>query len=94
VEPIEQKTNHIVIRVRVQPRASRDQVTLAPEGQVRVALTAPPAEGKANKALVAVVARHLGVRKSAVALESGLKSRDKTLRVDGLSAEEVRRRLA
>ncbi|MFP4502098.1 MAG: DUF167 domain-containing protein [Candidatus Hydrogenedentota bacterium] len=94
MEPSERKTDDVLLKVRVQPRASRDQVVLGGEGPVRVALTAPPAQGKANKALLNIVARQLGVRKSAVSLESGMKSRDKTLRVAGLSAEEIRRRLA
>lgn len=94
MEPGDRTTDDVLLKVRVQPRASRNQVILAGEDQVRVALTAPPAEGKANKALLNIVARQLGVRKSAVTLESGMKSRDKTLRVAGLSAEEIRRRLA
>lgn len=56
-------------------------------------LTAPPVEGKANAALVALLAERLGVRKSDVAILRGQKGRDKLVEVAGLSEEEVARRL-
>jgi uncharacterized protein (TIGR00251 family) len=64
------------------------------DGRYRVALMAPPVDGKANEALIAFVARQLGVKKQALVLTAGSASRDKTIRVDGLTADEVHRRLA
>ena len=78
----------------MRPRASRNAVRVEADGRLDVALTAPPVEGKANKALCAVVADALGVAKSSVEVIAGLKSRDKTLRVEGIGANEVERGLA
>ena len=83
-----------MMRVRVQPRASRDAIMPMDDGRFRIALTAPPVDGKANSALIVFVARQLGLKKQAVSLTAGDASRDKTLRIEGLTSEEVRRRLA
>lgn len=69
--------------VRVQPRASRDRVLGVHGGALKVALTAPPIEGAANEALIALVAKGLGVAKSAVRIVRGERSRDKVVRVEG-----------
>ncbi len=71
----------LIVRVRLQPRASRDEVTGVREGALAVRLTAPPVEGKANAALCAFLAKRLGVPKSRVRLEAGEKGRDKRLRI-------------
>lgn len=78
------------MRVRVKPRSSRNAVSATPEGTVSVALTAAPHDGEANEALRSFLAKFLGVAKSRVVLASGEKSREKTLRIDGLSEEQVR----
>jgi len=80
--------------VRAQPKASRDGVAGLHGDRLKVAVTAPPSGGKANRALARVLARALGVRPSAVAVVAGERSREKTIRISGLSIEEARRRLA
>ncbi len=80
-------------RVRVVPRASRDEVAGLQGEALRVRLTAPPVEGAANLALVDFLARRLGVRKGQVRILSGGTSRDKVVAVEGVSAGEVRARL-
>lgn len=83
-----------VIRVRVQPRASRSEI-VGREGDVwRVRLTAPPAEGRANAALVALLAETLDVRRSDVAILRGQTSRDKLVEIAGLGEDQVASRLA
>jgi uncharacterized protein len=77
---IDRREDGVYLRVRVQPRASRNQALPGPDGTLRVALMAPPVEGAANQALEAYLAKALGVAKSSVAVVSGLKSRDKTVR--------------
>jgi uncharacterized protein len=62
-------------------------------GALKVALTAPPVDGAANKALVEFLAKTLGVPKSGVTIVSGETSRNKTLRVAGISVEDARARL-
>ena len=87
---LEVKADHLLLRVRVQPKASRDAVSVQ-EGRVRVALTAPPVDGAANKALCAFVAKQLSVAKRSVRVASGGKSREKTLRIEGADVATVRR---
>lgn len=79
--------------VRVQPRSSRNAVQVV-EGTVKVWLTAPPTDGQANAALCELIADRVGVPKSAVSVIRGHSSRDKTLRIDGLSAAEIGERIA
>lgn len=80
--------------VRAQPRSSREAIEGVREGALRVALTAPPVEGEANAALVALLAKALGVPKRDVAVVAGSANRSKRLRVVGLTADEVRARLS
>jgi uncharacterized protein (TIGR00251 family) len=79
------------LRVRVQPRASKDEITgWRDNGVLRVRLTAPPVEGRANRALCRLVARAAGVAPSRVSVVRGERSRDKVLQVEGLSAPSLR----
>jgi uncharacterized protein (TIGR00251 family) len=86
--------NSATVNVRVQPRASRNEVAKWDNGVLSIRVTAPPVEGAANKACIELVAEALGVRTSQVELVSGQKSRNKVLSVTGLSQEEVNSRLA
>ena len=71
------------LEVRVQPGAKRDAWTgRLPDGRRKVAIAAPPLDGRANEALVAFVARSLGLPKRAVRLVHGAGGRDKRLEVD------------
>lgn len=79
--------------VRVQPRASRDEIVGVQEDTLRVRLTAPPVEGQANAALIQLLARWLGVRKAAVSIVGGATGRSKWVQVDGLSEAELRDKL-
>ncbi|MBS1801151.1 MAG: YggU family protein [Acidobacteria bacterium] len=77
------------LSVRVHPGAKRNAVTGLHAGAVKIALTAPPVDGKANEALIAFVAEQLRLPRSKVALVAGATSRSKTLRITGKSAAEV-----
>lgn len=79
--------------VRLTPRAARDEISGWQGGELRVRLRAPPLEGRANEALRRLIASRLGLPPSNVELVSGAKGRVKRLKVEGLSQEEVRRRL-
>jgi len=70
------------VRVKVIPRAKKNNVAQADEGSFRVYLTAPPVEGKANAALVEVLADHFKVKKRQVRILGGKKSRDKLVEID------------
>ena len=81
------------IAVRLVPRASREEVLGFAGEELRVRVTAPPVEGRANRALTRLLASKLGVAKSAVRVVAGHGSRCKVVAVDGLHSHEVRARL-
>ena len=80
--------------VKVHPRAKKSAVTGAVGDALKIALTAAPVEGKANRACVEMLAEVLSVPRSSVSIAAGESSRQKVVLVAGLSAEQVRARLA
>ncbi len=82
-----------VIAVRVLPRASRDGVAGTAGDSVRIRLTAPPVENRANEALVRFLADALGVPKGSVEIISGKGGRSKIVRVAGIERSDLFRRL-
>ena len=91
--PIRETPQGATFAIRVQPRASRNAVAGEMGDALKLALTAPPVEGKANEACVEFLSKLLKVPRSSVTIAAGEASRNKVIRVTGLSAEEVRRRL-
>lgn len=83
-----------VIRIRLTPRSSGNEVLGLEDGVFRVKVTAPPVEGKANQALIAFLAKALGISKGKLDMVSGEKSRDKTIRIRGMTRQEVQKALA
>lgn len=81
------------IRVRLQPRSSRNEFLGLSDGILRARVTAPPERGKANNALVELLAATLGVARSSIRILRGHSSRDKWIAVDELSQDELHRRL-
>ncbi len=79
--------------VKVHPRARKNAITGEVGGALKVALTAPPVEGKANEACIEFLAKLLKVPRSSVTIAAGLASRNKVIRVAGLTAQQVRDRL-
>jgi len=79
------------LRVRVSPRSSGEGVVAAPDGVPVVRVTAAPVDGKANAAVCRVVAKKLGLPKSAVRCVSGESARVKTLEIKGATPEAVER---
>lgn len=74
--------------------SSRDQVMDFRDGVLRVKVVAPPQAGKANAAVIALLARHLGVPRRQLQIVRGASSRDKVVEVAGLGQEELLARLA
>ena len=91
--PVAGTATGVRLRLRVQPRASREEMAGVAGGVIRVRLTAPPVDGAANEALVRFLAARLSVARSAVVLVSGHTGRSKAVEVAGLTAEEAARRL-
>ena len=81
------------LRVRVVPRAPQNKIDGWQGETLKVRLQAPPVEGKANSALIALLADTLNVGKGQVEILSGETARLKLVRVHGLSAEQVKARV-
>lgn len=88
------RAEHDLLHVRVQPRAASSAILGWRENALAVRVMAPPVEGAANAAVVALIARALGVRSSAVRVVRGERGRDKWLSVEGLTVAAIRERLA
>ena len=90
---IKETKEGVQFAVRVVPGASKNEAAGIQDGALKVRLTAPPVEGKANRACVAFLADLLGLRRPALSITSGEKSRKKTITVGGLTAAELQSRL-
>lgn len=84
----------VSIRVKVQPRASKNQVAGFMEGSVKLRLTAPPVDGAANKACCEFLAGLFGVAKNKVEIIQGQTGRNKTIRIEGITADAVLKKLS
>jgi uncharacterized protein (TIGR00251 family) len=82
-----------ILRVHVVPNAKNDSVVGMHGGAVKIKLRPPAIEGKANAALLRFLSDQLKLPRRAMVLERGHRSREKFIRINGLSEEEVRRRL-
>ena len=72
-----------MFRVRVQPGASKNEIVGVQQDALKIRISAPPVEGKANRALVQFLAKQLGVKRSQVEIMSGHTSRSKTIHIIG-----------
>ena len=86
---VDERNGETFFTVRVQPRASRTATAGVRDGALVVRLTAPPVEGEANEALVALLASCLKAPKSAVRILSGARGRTKRVAVRGAGAAQV-----
>jgi uncharacterized protein (TIGR00251 family) len=87
---ITEKDGVVIFAVRVQPRASRDDIAGQWEEGLRIRLAAPPADGRANEALRRFLAASLKVPLSAVRIAAGKRSRTKRMEVRGVTPDAVR----
>jgi len=83
----------VTFAVKVHPRAKKNAVTGEVGDALKVSLTAPPVDGRANEACIEFFAKLLKLPRSSVTIASGESSRAKIIRVVGLSAEETRKRI-
>jgi uncharacterized protein (TIGR00251 family) len=83
----------VLLSIKVQPRASKNEIGEALGNELRVKVTAPPVDAAANEALVRLLAEHLDCPRNCVELVRGHTSRHKTVKLHGLSAETVASRL-
>jgi uncharacterized protein (TIGR00251 family) len=78
-----------IFPVRVQPRASKDEIAGEMGGALKVRLCAPAVENRANEALIEFLAQLLKTQKSAVRILSGDRSRTKRLEIRGVTAQQI-----
>ena len=83
----------VFLAVKVQPRASRNELGPLMGAELKVKVTAPPVDSKANDALLLLLAQTLDVPKSKVQLAKGQSSRRKVIRISGLALEDIKTRL-
>jgi hypothetical protein len=91
--PIRESDGATTFAVQVHSRARKSAITGELGDALKVSLTAPPVSGKANDGCIEFFAKLLKVPRSSVTIASGQTSRQKVVRVSGLSAEEIRRRI-
>lgn len=80
-----------VLSVRVQPRASRNEAAVQPDGSLRIRLTAPPVDNAANEALIRFLADTFDVGRSQIEIISGHTGRQKIVRIRSMALEDVKR---
>ena len=81
------------IAVRLRPRGHRDQLMGMRDGVLLARVTAPPVEGRANEALRQMIAKRIGIAPSKVSVVQGKRSRNKVVRVEGVSATALEQAL-
>jgi uncharacterized protein (TIGR00251 family) len=81
----------VTLKVRLQPRASRDGIDGLHGDALKVRVTAPPVEGRANKAVKKLLAEKFGLSPSQIEIIAGERSREKLLRISGISKADMER---
>jgi uncharacterized protein (TIGR00251 family) len=91
--PLQESESGVTFAVKVHPRAKKNAITGELGDALKVSLTTPPIEGRANEACIEFFAKLLKVPRSSVTIASGQTSRNKVIRVAGISAAELRTRI-
>ena len=84
----------ISISIIVQPRASRPKFGPRHDGRIKVAVTAPPVDGEANAAVIELLSKTFGIARSDVTITSGLTGRRKTIRLVGVTYDQIEEKIA
>ena len=90
---IHETADGVTFAVKVHPRTKKNAITGELGDALKVSLTTPPVEGRANEACIELLAKLLKVPRSSVTIASGQSSRNKVIRVAGLTAQQARERL-
>jgi uncharacterized protein (TIGR00251 family) len=91
--PIRDTPAGATFQVKVHPRARKNAITGVVGEALKLALTAPPVEGRANEAAIAYLAEFLNVPRSSVTIAAGEASRQKLIRIAGMRAAQVEEKL-
>ena len=90
---IHESAGAVTFAVKVHPRAKKNAITGEVGDALKLALTAPPTDGRANEACIEFFAKLLEVPRSSITIATGQSSRNKVIRVTGISAAELRKRV-
>jgi hypothetical protein len=90
---IKEDENGVSFCIRVQPKSSKNEILGIVGEEMKIKLTAPPVEGEANKECIKFLARELGISKSSIRIIGGERSRNKVLRITGITKKEIEDRL-
>ncbi len=94
IQGADKSRKSVKISVRLQPKASREELRVWDEGGVlRVRVKEAPVDGAANAALVRLVAKYLRISRGAISIIHGATGRNKILKIEGLSARQIKNRL-
>jgi uncharacterized protein len=92
--PLNESAKGITFAIKVHPRARKNAITGTVGDALKLALTAPPVEGKANQSVIEFFADLFEIPRSSVTIASGETSRNKVVRISGMSRQVVEERLA
>jgi uncharacterized protein (TIGR00251 family) len=87
-------TKPLLLKVRVSPSSSKNKLSGYLGEELKISLSAPPVDGKANSALIAFLSKALGLKKADLEIHSGQSSRSKVVKIEGLNKEEADKRLS
>ncbi len=87
--PIRETANGVTFQIQVLPRSSKCEVAGIQGDYLRIKITAPPLEGRANEECIRFLAAALGIKRPRVSILKGLKSRKKTIAVNGLKKKDL-----
>jgi len=79
----------VILPVRIQPRASKDEIVGEYNGALKIKLTSPPVEGEANRSCIEFLSKRFKIAKSHLEIIKGEKSKDKLIKIIGLRREDV-----
>jgi len=91
--PIRETKSGLSFDIQVNPHSSRAEITGIADGLLKIKVTAAPVEGAANDAVIALLSKKLGLKKSQLAIAAGAKGRKKTIVVSGIASAELRRKI-
>ena len=90
---LQPRADGVYLTVKLQPRASKNEIDGPLGGELKIKVTAPPVDAAANEALIELLAEKLECSRGAVRIARGQTSRHKSVRITGLDCETIRRRL-
>lgn len=86
---IKETKNGVILRIHVVPKSAKSEISGVQDDALKLKITSPPVEGKANEACIKFLSDILGVRKAQVKIVSGHKSRKKTIAIEGIGKKDI-----